>query len=54
MVGVTPSGAISFVSQAYKGSISDQKLIEFSGLLEKFYVHCILITKVLELETSIA
>ena len=54
VVGVTPSGAISIVSQAYEGSISDQKLTEFSGLLEKFYGHCILITKVLELETSIA
>ena len=35
LVGITPSGAISFVSQAYEGSISDQKLVEFSGLLEK-------------------
>ena len=35
LVGITPSGAIPFVSQAYKGSISDRKLVEFSGLLEK-------------------
>ena len=35
LVGITPSGAISFVSQAYEGSISDRKLVEFSGLLEK-------------------
>jgi len=32
---VTPSGAISFVSDAYEGSISDRKLVEASGLLEK-------------------
>ena len=35
LVGITPSGAISFVSQAYEGSISDRKLVEFSGLLGK-------------------
>ena len=35
LVGITSSGAISFVSQAYEGSISDRKLVEFSGLLEK-------------------
>lgn len=35
LVGITPSGAISFVSQAYEGSISDRKLVEYSGLLDK-------------------
>ena len=35
LIGVTPSGAISFVSQAYEGSISDCKLVEMCGLLEK-------------------
>ena len=35
LIGVTPSGAISFVSEAYEGSISDCKLVEVSGLLEK-------------------
>ena len=35
LIGVTPSGAISFVSEAYKGSISDRKLVEVSGLLDK-------------------
>ena len=35
LVGITPSGAISFVSQAYEGSIADRELVEFSGLLDK-------------------
>ena len=35
LIGVTPSGAILFVSEAYKGSISDRKLVEVSGLLKK-------------------
>jgi len=35
LIGVTPSGAISFVSDCYKGSISDKKLVEVSGLLDK-------------------
>ena len=35
LVGVTPSGAESFVSEAYEGSISDRKLVEMCGLLDK-------------------
>ena len=35
LIGVSPNGAISFVSQAYEGSISDRKLVEVCGLLEK-------------------
>ena len=35
LIGITPSGAISFVSQCYEGSVSDRKLVELSGLLEK-------------------
>jgi len=34
LIGITPSGAISFVSN-YEGSISDRKLVEVSGLLDK-------------------
>ena len=34
LIGVMPSGAVSFVSEAYEGSISDWKLEEVSGLLE--------------------
>jgi len=35
LVGITPSGAISFVSDCYEGSISDKKLVEVCGLLQK-------------------
>ena len=35
LIGITPSGTISFVSKCYEGSISDRKLVELSGLLEK-------------------
>ena len=35
LVGVTPNGAISFISPAYVGSISDPELTRCSGLLSK-------------------
>ena len=35
LLGITPSGAISFVSKSYEGSISDKRLEEVSGILEK-------------------
>ena len=35
LIGIMPSRAISFVSDCYEGSISDKKLVEVSGLLEK-------------------
>ena len=34
LIGIMPSGAISFVSDCNEGSISDKKLIEVCGLLE--------------------
>ena len=34
LIGITPSGVISYVSQTYEGSISDRKLVELSGLLQ--------------------
>jgi hypothetical protein len=33
LVGITPSGSISFVSQLYYGSLSDREIVERSGLL---------------------
>ena len=35
LVGVTPNGAISFISAAFVGSISDPELTRCSGLLSK-------------------
>ena len=35
LIGVTPNGAISFVSQVFVGSISDSQLTHCSGLLSK-------------------
>ncbi|XP_003386507.1 PREDICTED: uncharacterized protein LOC100637207 [Amphimedon queenslandica] len=34
LVGISPSGAVTFVSDLYPGSISDKKLIHFSGILK--------------------
>ena len=30
-----PSGPVTFISDCYEGSISDKKLVQVSGLLEK-------------------
>jgi len=38
LVGIIPSGAIVFISPTYEGSISDKKLVEQSGLLDKLEV----------------
>jgi len=35
LIGITPSGAVSFVSKCFEGSISDKRLVEVSGLLDK-------------------
>ena len=35
LVGCTPNGAVSFVSQLYVGSITDVQLTSISGLIEK-------------------
>ena len=35
LIGIMPSGTISFVSNCYEGSISDRKLVELSGLLDR-------------------
>lgn len=34
LVGISPSGAITFISQLYDGSISDKEIVQRSGLLE--------------------
>lgn len=34
LIGITPSGVISFISDLYGGNISDKKLTQFSGLLD--------------------
>jgi len=35
LIGVIPSGVIAYVSPTYEGSISDKKLVEVCGILEK-------------------
>ena len=34
LVGIAPSGAITFISQLYSGSISDREIVERSGFLK--------------------
>ena len=38
LIGIIPSGAVVFISPTYKGSVSDKKLVELSGLLDKLEV----------------
>ena len=35
LIGIAPSGSITFVSQLYEGSISDKEIVDRSGLLNK-------------------
>lgn len=35
LVGIAPSGAVTFVSQLYDGSISDKEIVRRSGILNK-------------------
>ena len=35
LIGIMPSGPVTFISDCYEGSISDKKLVQVSGLLEK-------------------
>ena len=34
LVGIAPSGAITFISELYAGSISDREIVERSGILD--------------------
>ena len=34
LIGIAPSGAITFTSQLYTGSISDREIVERSGILD--------------------
>ena len=34
MVGIAPSGAITFASQLYPGSVSDKEIVERFGILD--------------------
>ena len=35
LIGIAPSGAITFVSQLFEGSISDNEIVKRSGFLTK-------------------
>ena len=39
LVGISPGGAITFISQLYTGSISDREIVLRSGLLSQAYEH---------------
>ena len=38
LIGIIPSGLIAFVSPVYEGSISDKRLVQVSGLLDKLEI----------------
>ena len=35
LLGIAPSGAITFISELYEGSISDKEIVKRSGILNK-------------------
>ena len=35
LIGIMPSGPVIFISDCYEGLVSDKKLVQISGLLEK-------------------
>ena len=37
LVGIAPSGAITFISQLYDGSISDKEIVRQSGFLQEHF-----------------
>ena len=39
MLGIVPSGAITFISKVYEGSISDKEIVKTSGILNKSFWH---------------
>jgi hypothetical protein len=38
LIGIAPSGAITFISQLYTGSISDREIVIRSGFLDQAFV----------------
>jgi len=38
LVGIAPSGAITFISQLYTGSISDREIVRRSGFLDQQFI----------------
>ena len=39
LLGITPSGAITFISELYEGSISDKEIVKRSAILNKNLWH---------------
>lgn len=38
LVGIAPSGAVTFISQLYTGSISDREIVTRSGFLDQQFI----------------
>ena len=55
LIGIISSGAVIFVSPTYEGSVSDKKLVEQSGLLDKIEVgNKIIADKGFDIQDSLA